>query len=530
VRSSLDAVELSNLDELIAYEVADKAIPSISYVLFDRNDVLNLKHSSRTGALPEDALLRIGSVSKTFAGVLAMQLVEQGVLDLDTDVAAYLPGFAPANPYGGGPITLRRLLSHRSGLTREARDGGYLDDRGVPLAVTVDGLARSSLKAPSDGSAYFYSNAGFAAVGRSVERMSGAAYAEQLQERILGPLGLDDTAITFTRERRARLAPAAMWTAAGGEHAAPVFDLGSAPAGNIAAPLADVARWGQALLRSGNGIIGGETLKAMWVPARPDPARGYGLGFQIDTLDGFRSVGHGGAVYGYSTAFTLLPEVVLGVAVVTTLDFTGELAGRLARRALRLALASRGLAKRPRVARKLPSAGGSLAGELAGNYLADDGAAIELRAIGVRLILQENGVPVEIRPIGQGRFVLDGRLHGEETTHPFPTVEIGDAVVRWKDRDWRRDSGRAEVVPPELAPYLGSYDPAFMPTWLGVSAGHLICCIENLSPHTCEPLGDRRYVMHGPMYERETLTLGVLDEQGRPAIKVGEMILTKRDD
>ena len=104
-----------------------------------------------------------------------------------------------------------------------------------------------------------------------------------------------------------------------------------------------VARWGQALLRDGDGIIGGETLKAMWVAVGPDPARGYGLGFQIETLDGFRSVGHGGAVYGYSTAFTLLPEVGLGVAVVTTLDFTGELAGRLARRALRLALASRGL-------------------------------------------------------------------------------------------------------------------------------------------------------------------------------------------
>jgi D-alanyl-D-alanine dipeptidase len=321
-----------------------------------------------------------------------------------------------------------------------------------------------------------------------------------------------------------------MWTAGGGEYAAPVFDLGSAPAGNVVAPLRDVARWGQALLRGGDGIVGTETLRAMWTAVGPDAAKGYGFGFQVDTLDGFRSVGHGGAVYGYSTAFTLLPEVGLGAAVVTTLDFTGELAGRLARRALRMTLATRGLAKRPRAARRLPSAGSALAGEVAGTYVANDGAAIDLRAVGARLILQENGAPVEIRPIGQGRYVFDGRLFGEETTHPFPTVEIGDGVAHWKDRDWRRATSQEEPPPPGLAPHLGAYAPGFMPTWLGVSAGQLICRIENLSPHVCEPLGDNRFLMHGPMYERETLRLGVLDAEGRPAVQVGEMILSKRDE
>ena len=171
-----------------------------------------------------------------------------------------------------------------------------------------------------------------------------------------------------------------------------------------------------------------------------------------------------------------------------------------------------------------------MAGELAGRYLADDGAAIELWASGIRLILQENGVPMEIRPIGQGRFVLDGRLQGEETMHPFPTAEIGDGIVRWKDRDWRRSADHNAAPPPQLAPHLGAYDPGFMPTSLSVSAGQLICRIENLSPHVCEPLGDNRFLMHGPMYEREILTLGVLDERGRPAIRVGEMLLSKRDD
>jgi D-alanyl-D-alanine dipeptidase len=522
-------VELNDFDALIAYEVADKAIPSVSYVLFDQNDVLAQRHFAQAGALQEDALFRIGSLSKTFAAVLAMRLVEQGKLDLDTDIATYVPGFTPINPHGGGPITLRLLLGHRAGLTREARDGGYLDDRGVPLALTVQGLARSTLKAPSDGSAYFYSNAGYAVVGRAIERIAARSYAELLTQQILAPLGLGDTAIVLSRDARARLAPAAMWTATDGEYAAPVFDLGSAPAGNIVASLADVARWGQALLRQ-DGPVGPATLDRMWTAPGADPQRGYGLGFQLDMLDGFRSVGHGGAVYGYSTAFTLLPEAGLGAAVVGTLDFTGELAGRLVRRALRLMLASRRLSRWPAPARQLPSAGWAVAGRMAGTYVADDDAAIELRASGVRLILEENGVPAELRPIGQGRFTLDGRLHGEETSHPYPAVETGDGEVRWRDRVWRRVEAHAERVPPELGPYLGSYDPAFMPTWLGVSAGRLVCRIENLSVHICEPLGGKRYLMRGPMYEREILTLGVVDGQGRPAIQVGEMILTKRDD
>jgi CubicO group peptidase (beta-lactamase class C family) len=172
---SFPDVELAGFDELVAYEVADKAIPSISYVLFEKNDVLEWRNVASGAALRDDSLFRIGSVSKTFAAILAMRLVGQGKLDLDADIAAVIDGFSPIDPMHGAPVTLRKLLSHRSGLTREAGPGGYLDPHAPTLAVTVEGLAGSRLKAASDGSQYHYSNAGYAVVGRAVELAAGAA-------------------------------------------------------------------------------------------------------------------------------------------------------------------------------------------------------------------------------------------------------------------------------------------------------------------------------------------------------------------
>lgn len=519
------------LDEVIAYEAADKVIPSISYCLFDRNDVLAERHVVRRGEMIDKPLFRIGSVSKTFGAILAMQLCERGVLDLDADVATYLPGFAPSPRRGEGrhAISLRKLLSHRSGLTREAADGGYLDDRDVTLAETVDGLARSALKAPSDGSAYFYSNAGFAVVGRVIEAVTGLRYAEHLQVALLDPLGLRQTSIHLTAPVRSRLAPATMWTA-GGDSAAPVFDLGSAPAGNIASSLSDIARWGQMLLGGRDGLIGADTLSRMWQSAGPDAARGYGLGFAIDRIDGARTVGHGGAVYGYSTAFALAPDAGLGAFVVGTLDFTGALASELARYALRTALAQRQNLPAPAKPARLAAAGMARAGELSGTYIAEDGDRLTLRAQGSRLMLERHAVPFELRPTDDGHFALDGRMRDTQRPSALAEVTVAGETLYWADRSWRRQ--REPAPPPEPAPgwlpYLGAYAPAFMPTRLFVDGSHLVCLIENLSPHVCEPLDDgRRFRLHGPMYEAETLEFCPLDAAGRAAIRVGEMRLAK---
>ena len=517
------------LDELIAYEVADKAIPSISYALFDAGGIIAKRHVSNGTPLGDDAVFRIGSISKTFAAILAMRLVEQGKLDLDADIAGMLPHFTPRDPTGSGDrITLRKLLSHRSGLTREAPIGHYLDDHAPPLRDIVGGLASSTLKASADDNAYFYSNAGYAVVGAAIEAASRRDYATQLSRQILEPLHLKHTAIQLSPVIAKHLAPARMWTA-DGDFPAPVFDLGGPAAGNIFSTLDDLAAFGRMLLRGGDAILSSSSLAQMWAPAAPGAPKGYGLGFAIDALDGHRTVGHGGVVYGYASTLSILPDEGIGVILFSTLDFTNELIERLGRHALRLVLTERGKGASPRRPRRLPRVGVETAAALDGIYAAPEGDRIELRSSGTRLDLVADGVPFEIRQIGPGRFLMDGRIAGEGTTRPSPELSVrGDGIVRWGGREWRRAAVLPEPAPPALAAHLGAYGPRVMPAVLGFANGKLTCLMEYFCPHVCEPLADGRYLMHGSLYEREILQLGVVDANGRPAIKVGEMILTRR--
>src|SRR5207302_5125243 len=91
-----------------------------------------------------ETVYRVGSVSKLFTDIAVMRLVEQGRLDLDAPVTKYLPDFTPGNPFDK-PITLRQLMTHRSGLVRESPVGNYFDPTSPSLAQTVASLNRTQL-------------------------------------------------------------------------------------------------------------------------------------------------------------------------------------------------------------------------------------------------------------------------------------------------------------------------------------------------------------------------------------------------
>ena len=123
-----------------------------------------------------ETVYRIGSVSKLFTDIGIMQLVERGELNLDAPVTDYLPDFHPKNPFGT-PITLRQLMSHRSGLLREPPVGNYFETSEPSLAATVRSLNDTELVfAPNTHTKY--SNAAIAIVGYVLEKRSGRAIRE----------------------------------------------------------------------------------------------------------------------------------------------------------------------------------------------------------------------------------------------------------------------------------------------------------------------------------------------------------------
>ncbi|HLJ51681.1 MAG TPA: serine hydrolase [Bryobacteraceae bacterium] len=111
----------ARLDAVIRAEMQDKALPALSIALVDHDRVVWTRDYGDIAG----AVYRVGSVSKLFTDIGIMQLVERGRLDLDAPVNRYLPNFHPHNPFGK-PITLRELMSHRSGLVREPPVGHYL--------------------------------------------------------------------------------------------------------------------------------------------------------------------------------------------------------------------------------------------------------------------------------------------------------------------------------------------------------------------------------------------------------------------
>ncbi|MFL5548215.1 MAG: serine hydrolase, partial [Gemmatimonadales bacterium] len=422
------------LTTLIDQQRAEHRIPAISVALVDGSRVVwarGFGWADSVAGVPATAatVYRVGSVSKLFTDVAVMQQVEQGKLSLDAPVTRDLPDFHPRNPFGG-EITLRQLTSHRSGLTREPPVGHYFDDTEPTLAATVASLNQTSLIYPP-GKQTKYSNAGIAVLGDVLERTQGESFYPYLQHAVLEPLGMRASAFQPTAEVRAGLAKGYMWTVDGRRFEAPTFQLGIGPAGSLYTTVLDLSRF-MSVLVDGGAIPGGKrllaraTLDSMWTPQFADSgaSTGFGIGFGIDTLDGHRTIGHGGAIYGFATSLETLPDDSLGVVVVATLDVINPVTDAIAEAALRMLLAARAGKPLPTVPTPAPLAR-SQALALMGRYMKGD-TGVDLEEFDGRLYLTpvQGGMRSELRA-GDSGLVLADQPGQAARIVPLPPGRMG---------------------------------------------------------------------------------------------------------
>ncbi len=364
------------LTRFIEQEMRVQGIPALSIALVDDQRVVwsrgfgeeNARtHSPATAS----TVYRVGSVSKLFTDIGVMQLVERGGIDLDAPVQRYLPTFTPLNS-SATPVTLRQLMSHRSGLVREPTVGHYFDDTSPSLAATVASLNATTLVIPPNTQTK-YSNAAIATVGYLLEQRSGVPFSQHLQRAVLTPMGLTSSSFDPSPAMKARTADAVMWNYHDRSFAAPTFALGMAPAGSMYSTMPDLGRFLSVLFAGGRGtrgrVLRPTTLQQMWTPqfAPAGATRGYGLGFAIGSLDGTQVVEHGGAIYGFATQLSALPHEKLGVAVSAAKDGMNALTTRIAHEALRLMRASKRGAALP-VLQSTSAVPLALAARFAGEY------------------------------------------------------------------------------------------------------------------------------------------------------------------
>ncbi len=305
----------TRLDDLVRGEMASNNIQALSIALVDRDRILWSKDFNT----PAGTVYRVGSVSKLFTDIAIMQLVERGQLDLDASVTRYIPEFNKR-------VTLRQLMTHRSGLVREPPVGNYFDATSPTLRQTVLSLNDTELVYPP-GERTKYSNAGIAVAGYVVEQVRKEPFQTCVKNMVLDPLSM--TQSTFEPRSAAK---AWMSTLDGRTFPAPTFALGMSPAGSIYSTTGDLARFAMALLAKGDPLLKPGTLEQMWVPQYGSD---YGLGFRIGKLEGPRMVGHGGAIYGFATALQMLPEQRLAAIVIANKDGANASVDRIASQALR---------------------------------------------------------------------------------------------------------------------------------------------------------------------------------------------------
>ena len=253
--------------------------------------VLAVGHANTAGTpLRPDHAFQIGSISKSFAAICALQLEAEGVLSLDDRIVDHLPWFS----VGGGhaPITLRQLLMHRSGLPIGA-------DPGPSSFALVADLAEAETEW-EPGERFWYSNVGYDTLGFALEARTGLPFPELVRRRVLEPLGMHSSVAHIAPGDRRLLAdgheglhPELPWHPANGLVTAP-FAPSEGASGSIISTAGDMARYVRHLLARGPA---GFDRMTDGVP--DDEGIPYGLGLRITERAGHTVVGHSGGMVGY---------------------------------------------------------------------------------------------------------------------------------------------------------------------------------------------------------------------------------------
>ncbi|NHK31717.1 MAG: beta-lactamase family protein [Asgard group archaeon] len=268
--------------------------------------------------IANQTLFRIGSVSKTFTAVAVLQLVDDGILNLDIDINNYLTAFQIPDTYND-PITLRHLLTHTAGFEEKAYPSILSSPIGVPsLEDMVIEILPDRVHPP--GTITSYSNYGFTLAGYIVEEMSGKSFEQYIEDEIFLPIGMNSS--TFkqplpTSEMSSNMSMGYYQAGSQG-----FFEyITVAPAGSCSSTATDMAKFMIALLDNGyyndTQILLNETAQMMqeehFTTHTNLPGVNLGL-YEMDTHD-THIIGHGGDTIFFHSLMALFPEDDLGFFV-----------------------------------------------------------------------------------------------------------------------------------------------------------------------------------------------------------------------
>ena len=387
---------LATIEKSLEEKRKEFGIPGMSLAIVKDDKViylkgLGLKDFEKNIPVTPDTRFAIGSSTKAFTAMLAIMSADEGKLSLDDSPKKFLPYFTLRDQEAAAKITMRDLLSHRSGLNRTdlAMVTNKLDREEL---IKVAGMAKPTAKLVEK---WQYQNIMFTAAGEAVAKAQNSTWDDLIANRIFKPLGMTNSDTRPEDMQKSRdysfgyeYNPTTKATRRLPQRTIPA----AAPAGAINSSARDMAQWVRLML--GNGVFNGKRLvsekgfaeltsKQMNIVGSVD----YGLGWFLRKWNGFKVVEHGGNIDGFNAEVAFMPDQKVGFVLLT--NVTASPIGAIAMNTIWTALVS-----------VPPATAEAKAGEPAsdpkkevGKYLLPGGVSFDVSLKDNKLVLTVPGQP-----------------------------------------------------------------------------------------------------------------------------------------
>lgn len=316
----------------LARRATDRGVPGAAVAVVLDGEIIEhavgvLSTATGVEATPE-SVFQIGSITKAWTATLVMQLVDDGLIELDEPIRTYLPEFRLSDDSAARTITVRHLLTHRAGFEGDIfTDTGRGDDAIEKFVALLSEMPQTF----APGTLFSYNNAGYIVLGLLVERLRETTWAQALVERVAVPLGLERVSPSPYEAILHRVAVGHMGPGDDGVAApAPIWAMARSnePAGSMLAMTArDLAGFARMHLADGTAPDGTAVLSpaaaeamqttAVHLPVITGLGAAWGLGWEIDRDDDVRLYGHDGNTIGQAAFLRIAHDAQVAVVLLT---------------------------------------------------------------------------------------------------------------------------------------------------------------------------------------------------------------------
>lgn len=424
--------QADKVDDFVKAEMQKQHISGVSIAVVKEGKIIKtegygLANAELNISAKPETVYQIGSVSKQLIAAGILLLMQDGKLSLDDKLSKFLEG----TPDTWKGITIRHLLTHTSGIIREAP--GF-----DPLKVQADAdVIRTAYPLPlrfAPGEKWEYCNVGYFSLAEIIRKVSGKPWADFLHERIFQPLAMNATRTTTTKEIVPNRADGYVWRDGKLSNAEIFFAL--RPSGAFLSTVLDLAKWDAALYS--DQLLKASTRELMWTPVKLNSGEAYpyGFGWELGAVNGHQRVQHGGSLPGFRSTITRYIADKLTVIVLTNGDNAnpGPIALGIAEAYIPELIPQRTIAK----------VDPKIFDDYVGQYQPNPAITVTISRAGDKLMFQQSASPEkqELLPESENSFFTNANRH---LTYSFAKDEKGQ-VTHLVVQNAGREVARAKKI------------------------------------------------------------------------------------